>query len=328
MNDITKVSIIIPVYNASEYIRKCLDSVLNQSLQEIEVILVDDGSTDGCGTICDEYLADPRVSVVHQQNAGGAGARNVGLSKAKGKYIGFVDADDYIDQNMYFDMTSVADHFDIDIVLGNYCIVNGGKVRANAPYLPENRVIGSDEIKCFLCEKDNSWLWFSWKCIFKRDLIERGKIKFQEDTLGEDTIFNLMSFVIAKNMFFINRPYYYYVQTPNSQIRVSQKRRLLERLNNNYLAKRRVYDENCLNKEIIYEYALNNSLPMLFANEVQKPNSIAGLAEAFKVWKQSELINDSLKLGNIREIKSFRYRIYTLLLKKRMYLALALFVRC
>ena len=96
------ISIIVPVYNVEKYLEKCIDSILNQSYQNLEIILIDDGSTDNSGSICDEYKKkDQRVQVIHQKNQGQSSARNAGLNIAKGSYIGFVDSDDWIEQNMY-----------------------------------------------------------------------------------------------------------------------------------------------------------------------------------------------------------------------------------
>ena len=97
-----KLSIIIPVYNTEKYLHRCVDSVLQQNMSDYELILVDDGSTDGSGKICDEYKEkDSRVKVIHTQNQGVSKARNTGLELSSGEYIGFVDADDYIDADMY-----------------------------------------------------------------------------------------------------------------------------------------------------------------------------------------------------------------------------------
>ena len=97
-----KISIIVPVYNVEKYIHKCINSILDQSLTEFELILVDDGSPDRSGEICDEYSKkDNRIKVIHKSNGGVSSARNIGIDKACGEYIGFVDPDDYIDVNMY-----------------------------------------------------------------------------------------------------------------------------------------------------------------------------------------------------------------------------------
>lgn len=96
------ISIIVPVYNVERHLPKCLDSIINQAYKNIEIILIDDGSTDNSGVICDEYkLKDNRINVIHQANHGIGYTRNIGLQNANGKFIGFVDSDDFIDENMF-----------------------------------------------------------------------------------------------------------------------------------------------------------------------------------------------------------------------------------
>lgn len=122
-----KVSIIVPVYNAEKYLRECLDSIANQTLTEIQVLMIDDGSTDRSASICKEYAQkDPRFEYYYKKNGGTATARNVGLKNAKGEYIGFVDSDDYIESNMYHLMYDGAKQHNSDILfavmhgLGDY----------------------------------------------------------------------------------------------------------------------------------------------------------------------------------------------------------------
>lgn len=111
------VSVIIPVYNVEEYLRKCVDSVLNQTYKNLEIILVDDGSTDSSGKICDEYVEkDERISAVHQKNGGLSVARNSGLSEAEGKYVYFLDSDDYITDNALETLVEIAEKDNSDIV--------------------------------------------------------------------------------------------------------------------------------------------------------------------------------------------------------------------
>ena len=113
-----KISVIIPVYNREKSLKKCLDSVMGQTYKNLEIILVDDGSKDSSGVICDEYAAgDSRIKVIHQQNAGVAAARNAGLAMATGDYIGWVDSDDWIEPDMYECMLDNAQKYEADIVV-------------------------------------------------------------------------------------------------------------------------------------------------------------------------------------------------------------------
>lgn len=112
-----KISVIIPVYNVELYIERCLESIINQTYKNLEIILVNDGSTDKSGTICDEYaLKDSRIRVIHQKNGGLSSARNRGLDIATGEYIGFVDSDDWISTDMYQTLLTIALKYEVDIV--------------------------------------------------------------------------------------------------------------------------------------------------------------------------------------------------------------------
>lgn len=114
-----KVSIIVPIYNVEKYLDRCMSSLLNQTLKDIEIIMVDDESPDNCPQLCDEYARkDERVKVIHKKNGGLGLARNSGLEIATGEYVAFVDSDDFVDINMYQELYSTADSYDSDIV---YC---------------------------------------------------------------------------------------------------------------------------------------------------------------------------------------------------------------
>ena len=113
-----ELSIIVPVYRKEQYLKNCIDSVLCQTFEDFELILVDDGSPDRCGEICDEYaMEDERIYVMHQENQGVSAARNAGLSLAKGRYVGFVDPDDTIHPNMYKTLISIIKDKDVDLAI-------------------------------------------------------------------------------------------------------------------------------------------------------------------------------------------------------------------
>jgi len=124
------LSIIVPVYNTKKYLKQCVDSIIGQSYTDIEILLIDDGSTDGAGNICDEYqCADSRIKVIHQENKGLASARYTGVQNAEGKYIGFVDSDDWIAIDMYEHLMTVAEVGKCDIVSMGYTAVIGDRLQ-------------------------------------------------------------------------------------------------------------------------------------------------------------------------------------------------------
>lgn len=145
------ISIIVPVYNVEKYVRKCLDSVVNQAYKDLEILIVDDGSTDGSGKICDEYKKDDRVKVFHTENRGLSAARNYGIDRAHGEWIGFVDSDDWIEPDMYEVLLKSALETDADIVeCGVYTEYSNkaiGSKKRNA------LILGSDAIQALLKHK-------------------------------------------------------------------------------------------------------------------------------------------------------------------------------
>lgn len=118
--DMKKVSIIIPVYNTAKYLRRCLDSAKNQTYTNLEVICVDDGSTDGSEKIVDEYLDDERFVIIHKDNGGESSARNTGLLKSTGDYIGFMDCDDWIEKDMYETLVEAIETNDVDMAAASW----------------------------------------------------------------------------------------------------------------------------------------------------------------------------------------------------------------
>lgn len=135
-----KISVIVPIYNVEPYLRKCLDSIVNQTYRNLEIILVDDGSPDHCGAICEEYAErDERITVIHSSNSSAFGARNLGLERVTGDYIAFVDADDWIDAPMYQILQDLAEKNDADIVQCE--IMNEGSYKQT-----RSRILGEDVI--------------------------------------------------------------------------------------------------------------------------------------------------------------------------------------
>lgn len=125
---VPEISIIVPVYNVEKYLDKCVNSILNQTFQDFELILVDDGSPDNCGEMCDDYAArDKRVTVIHQVNGGLSAARNAGIEIAKGRYLGFVDSDDYIAEDMYELLYNNLKNEDADLATVGFLDVYAGK---------------------------------------------------------------------------------------------------------------------------------------------------------------------------------------------------------
>src|SRR5690554_80942 len=194
------ISIIVPVYNVEKYIDRCMKSIFSQSYQNIEIILINDGSTDNSGSLCDTYLNNnSKIKVIHKTNGGVSSARNVGLELAEGEYIGFVDPDDWIEPSMYESMYNNIKKNNSEICICNYIINNSESCRKiELPF--ELEVLNKKEILNYIIPPlispnnlDNNIDKMHggvWRMLIKNELIKKYKIQFQLQ-LMEDKIFNL-----------------------------------------------------------------------------------------------------------------------------------------
>ena len=204
-----KISIIVPVYKAEKFLYKCVDSILKQTEQNFELLLVDDGSPDHSGAICDAYAQkDSRVRVIHQENGGVSLARSRGIQEAQGEYLGFVDSDDWIAENMYEQMLSEAERSHSDIVMCDALTVydNGTTQIDTMLRLPETCNLDPQDLYPDLLLE---FAGAVWRCIYKRSLIIENQVAFPEGLkFSEDRIFNIYAMAYAKNIRYIKMPLY------------------------------------------------------------------------------------------------------------------------
>lgn len=213
-----KVSIIVPIYDVEKYLDRCMQTLLNQTLKDIEIILVDDGSPDRCPQMCDEYAKkDSRVKVVHKKNGGLGYARNSGLDVATGEYVAFVDSDDYTSVEAYEVLYNKAKDTDADIVYAGFIMQNSDGTESNCFML--DHTWEGKEITAFLqsmifdTKPDIDTIWMSvWNGLYKRDLIERNKIRFfsEREYLSEDILFHTMLIPLCKKIVCIPQTFYHY----------------------------------------------------------------------------------------------------------------------
>lgn len=208
------ISAIVPIYKVEKYLRRCVDSILRQSYRNLEVILVDDGSPDQCGSICDEYAKnDERVVVLNKENGGLSSARNAGIDIAKGQFIGFVDSDDYIDENMY-ELLYVAlkDSGCLLSVCGTtYEFEDGKSIRKTEG--GDKRILPFPDA---LVEMNQYRLFdmAAWSKLYARELFD--EIRFPEGLLSEDFFIMYKIFERADKIAYISDPVYHYIQRQNS----------------------------------------------------------------------------------------------------------------
>ncbi|MEH7112585.1 glycosyltransferase [Neobacillus niacini] len=213
---VPNVSVIVPIYNMEKLLTSCLESILGQTLIEIEIILVNDGSKDNSGEIADAYASrDDRIKVIHKKNGGVSSARNAGLAIATGQYIGFVDPDDWISEDMYQKLYDTAAKGNLDIVIcHNYNHhIEKGNFEIDSFHIKENTL---RNIRRHTLKDD----YFSavWNMIFKKSLIDEINSKFPENfTVWEDGYFVLKAMYFTDRVKYLNEPYYHYRKTYKKQ---------------------------------------------------------------------------------------------------------------
>lgn len=211
------ISMIVPVYNAGQYIVPCLESLTSQTYQNIEIILVDDGSTDDSLRICNEYAAkNPCIRVLHQENQGVSAARNAGLSCAKGEYVAFVDADDYVKPDYLEILAADANAHSADIVCCNFIeILNGRQVHLNTDKVLSARMIRSraELVSDFIIGKE-AYGTCVWAKLIRTDLAK--KVTFRPLKFGEDTEYMFRLFLLSPSVYLDMYQGYYYIRNESS----------------------------------------------------------------------------------------------------------------
>ena len=212
------ISIIVPVYNAEQYLHRCIDSILAQSFTDFELLLVNDGSKDASGAICDAYAAkDSRVHVFHKENGGVSSARNLGLDNAKGEYITFCDADDYVATD-WLDayQSAIAENMDMAIQ-GYYEIDENNKTTPKGLLMKKGETL--EEKQQFVIELfDAACFCFIWVKLFRRSIIEEFHIRFDvQSKLGEDAQFIAKYIEHTKSFVCTDKVGYYYNLPPSNK---------------------------------------------------------------------------------------------------------------
>ena len=222
-----KLSVIMPVYNVEKYLPKCLDSLTGQTLKEIEIICINDGSSDSSSEILNRYAArDNRITVINQENQGQGNARNCGINLAKGEYIAFVDSDDWLENNAFEILYEKAKKFDADTVEFNYNEIFecSGQIKKHnySIKLPENKVYNYKITKKYLF----GTISVSWNKIYKRDFINEYNIRFGSGRRAQDGVFAIKAKVYAQKIIFENKPLYNYNIRQGSSVNSSSSKQL------------------------------------------------------------------------------------------------------
>lgn len=255
------VSIIVPIYNAEQYLRRCVDSILNQEYTDFELLLVNDGSTDASGDICEEYGdRDPRVIVIQKENTGVSDSRNRALDRARGKYLQFLDSDDWITQDATRLFVRAAEEYGCDMVISDFYRVVGERLSPKGD-IEEEGVLTREEFAAHMMENPADFYYgVLWNKLYRRDIVEEHKLRMDTDiSWCEDFMFNLEYVRYAETFYALRTPVYYYVKTKGSLVNqkisitktVKMKLMMFEYYNNFY---KHVLDEEDYEKNRLQVY--------------------------------------------------------------------------
>jgi glycosyltransferase involved in cell wall biosynthesis len=302
------ISIIVPVYNAQKYLSNCIDSILNQTYKNIELILVDDGSTDNSKLVCDEYAENYHcIKVIHQENLGPSAARNKGIIAARGKYIQFVDADDSLEPNTTNKLLESMNS-DVQLVICGFksiTIDNGNTIIHNSVPTIKGIYKINEFIKCFGELYMKSLINSPCNKLYVTEIIQNANILFMEGLdMGEDLLFNLEYIKVCTNISIINEPLYNYLKFKNNnsltgsfQIDFFENQQMLFQQVREFLLVNNSYNEkNKYFLEVTYTNSIVSCLGNLFhGNSIFNSNSA-------KVQIRS-IICDNTVMKNIQYFK-------------------------
>ena len=261
------LSFVVPIYNVKDYLRECIDSLLNQKVDDYEIILVDDGSTDGSGCICDEYIERcKRVRVIHQENRGQATARNIGIEMAKGEYIACIDGDDFIEKNCLKDIQNYIitnDSPDV-LFLKAFKYDHKGNKKLLDEEFDEGRIVHQkrEDVIQYIAEL-NKFPGSSCTKIVKKDLIVNKGMYFEDGKVANDLQWVKEILFKAESFGYYDKPYYYYRQNRNGSLtnvissrnyydRIELYDRWIDEVNSSKSA----VERDALKKFLAYEYQI------------------------------------------------------------------------
>lgn len=308
------VSIIVPVYKVEKYLSRCIESIINQTYKNIEIILVDDGSPDKCPIICDDFAKqDQRIRVIHKINGGVSDARNVGIKESSGKYICFVDGDDYLSSFFCEKTIKEAEMNNCDIVITDFYTFRDNKA-IETHSLVSDRIINKD-MSAYFCGDVNTHRAI-WATLFKSSIIKN--IQFEKDLkIAEDFLFLLRSLKVANNITYLKECLYYYYINNDSIMnsKIKDNNFFINSINGLKKCKDEIQD-NKIEKMLNFEIYMNSCLSLIYVNkQLYKKYSCLNDRDNYKTY-----INNVINKRSRRIAFLFRYKmffLYKMLLKTK-----------
>lgn len=336
-----KVSVIVPVYNVEKYLDRCIESLLKQSLKEIEIILIDDGSPDKCPMMCDKYAKMyENIVVIHKQNAGLGMARNSGMEIARGEYIAFVDSDDYVDEDMCYKLYNVAKNNKAEIVIaGSYYSESDCKKTQITSDTNEEMVFTGEDTRLLALYMTGSlpdnpldveYAMCVWKGIYSKQLIEQYNIHFvsERELISEDLIFHYDILQYAQKVTIVPGCFYHYCLNNESLTKVYNKERFCKNIQlYDYvtkLLKKRGYPKDSK----IYAERLMLARTRVCIEQIVKHYGVFHMKTRQEILNicNNEVLTEILKNYPIYKLP-IKQRIFTYMIKFRLYIGMSLLIK-
>lgn len=310
------ISVIVPIYKVEKYLSKCIDSILNQTFTDFELILVDDGSPDNCGKMCDEYAEkDNRIHVIHKENGGLSDARNAGLDYATGQYIVFVDSDDFIEVDLLEKAYNTIKN-GYDIVSYGFNVVGENEIITSSNHSEAGKEIRFEKqadylnfiLKIFM---NYGVGWEAWSRIYRRDIIEKYELRFEDNSriFAEDMYFNLCYLVHVKTMYAIKEKPYNYLLRDDSIMGQDIKKSNLNRFNElakavfNYYSKYPDLDYLCEHFSAIYFMIIYHEMKVYYKKNIFTYNEYGDLFNR-------EIVDKKFMRNNLINLKKNKQLMY------------------
>lgn len=209
----SKISVIVPIYNCEKFLKGTIESIINQNYKEMEIILINDGSKDRSLAICNKYKQnDNRIKVIDKMNSGVSDTRNKGIEAANGKYIAFIDADDYLEKNTFSNLINIAEKYAPDLITtGFFSEVNKehyDEIYSKEKFYHSKEEINKDIVKLW----DNHILYNIWNKLYLKDILDKHNILFPNKNWGEDIIFNQIYLKYTNTLYNTSKCYYHYIR--------------------------------------------------------------------------------------------------------------------
>lgn len=307
-----KISIIVPIYNVEKYLKKCIESLINQTYRNIEIILVDDESPDNCPLLCEEYKnKDSRIKVIHKKNGGLSDARNKGLEEATGEYILFVDSDDYIKLDTCMNFINILCSKYVDIVVGNAVKIINNKREFIKHTSKNSKIIsGKEYLKKELL--NNSMQMMVWLNLYRRDFLLKNSLFFKKGLLHEDEEFTPRAFLKADKVLPTDITFYNYIIRENS---ITTKKNQMKNVCHIY--------EICKELDFIYNNLEDKELKNLLKNDLFE--KYLGKLQKFYLYNKKDLkkieINKKFLKDKAYSLKN-KIRLFLLLLNTSLYFSI------